>query len=53
MTESTNIKAAGIIAEYNPFHSGHAYQIAKTREAGYTHIVVRMRAHQEPRGDIS
>lgn len=24
---------AGIIAEYNPFHTGHAYQIARTREA--------------------
>lgn len=26
------MKTAGIIAEYNPFHSGHAYHIAKTRE---------------------
>ena len=25
------MRAAGIIAEYNPFHSGHAYQIAQTR----------------------
>lgn len=24
---------AGIIAEYNPFHTGHAYQIAQTRKA--------------------
>ena len=23
---------AAIIAEYNPFHKGHAYQIEKTRE---------------------
>ena len=23
---------AGIIAEYNPFHTGHAYQISRTRE---------------------
>lgn len=53
MTESTNIKAAGIIAEYNPFHSGHAYQIAKTREAGYTHIVVVMSANVVQRGDIA
>ena len=22
----------GIIAEYNPFHNGHAYQIAKIKE---------------------
>ena len=26
------MKIAGIIAEYNPFHTGHAYQIACTRE---------------------
>lgn len=25
------MRAAGIIAEYNPFHSGHAYQISQTR----------------------
>ena len=27
------MKIAGIVAEYNPFHTGHAYQIARTREA--------------------
>lgn len=26
------MKIAGIIAEYNPFHTGHAYHIQKTRE---------------------
>ena len=26
------MKVAGIVAEYNPFHTGHAYQIAQTRE---------------------
>ena len=25
------MNAAGIIAEYNPFHTGHAYQIRQTR----------------------
>lgn len=25
------MKTAGIVAEYNPFHSGHAHQIARTR----------------------
>ena len=24
---------AGIVAEYNPFHTGHAYQIAETKRA--------------------
>lgn len=27
------MRCAGIIAEYNPFHRGHAYQIARTRAA--------------------
>lgn len=26
------MKTVGIIAEYNPFHNGHAYQIAKAKE---------------------
>ena len=25
------MNAVGIVAEYNPFHSGHAYQLAQTR----------------------
>ncbi len=27
------MKTIGIIAEYNPFHNGHAYQIAKAKES--------------------
>ena len=26
------MKAIGIIAEYNPFHNGHLYQIEKIKE---------------------
>ena len=33
---------AGIVAEYNPFHNGHAYLIEATRAAGATHIVAVM-----------
>ncbi len=33
---------AGIIAEYNPFHNGHAAQLAATRAAGATHVVAVM-----------
>lgn len=36
-------KVVGIIAEYNPFHNGHAYQIAKAKEltgAGYAVIIM-------------
>ena len=25
------MQVVGIVAEYNPFHTGHAYQIARTR----------------------
>ena len=37
--EIANMKIAGIIAEYNPFHGGHAYQIEQTRKAGASHMV--------------
>lgn len=47
------MKIAGIIAEYNPFHNGHAYQIAKTREAGATHIVAVMSGSCVQRGEIA
>ncbi|MEG1153392.1 MAG: nucleotidyltransferase family protein [Ruthenibacterium sp.] len=33
------MKIAGIIAEYNPFHSGHAFQIEQLRAAGVDAIV--------------
>ncbi len=41
---------AGIIAEYNPFHNGHAYHLAATREAGATHIVAVMGGYFTQRG---
>ena len=33
------MKITGIIAEYNPFHNGHAYQITKAREMGADCVV--------------
>lgn len=37
------MKIAGIIAEYNPFHNGHAFQIEKTRsDAGADYIIAVM-----------
>lgn len=27
------MRIAGVVAEYNPFHSGHSYHLARTREA--------------------
>lgn len=47
------MKIAGIIAEYNPFHLGHAYHIAKTREAGATHVVAVMSGSAVQRGDVA
>lgn len=47
------MKIAGIIAEYNPFHSGHAYHIAQTRALGYTHICAVMSENVVQRGDIA
>ncbi|MDD6306208.1 MAG: nucleotidyltransferase family protein, partial [Clostridiales bacterium] len=34
------MKTIGIIAEYNPFHNGHAYQIKKIREITGADFVV-------------
>jgi len=47
------MKIAGIIAEYNPIHSGHIYHIAQTRAAGATHIVVVMSGSTVQRGEFS
>lgn len=46
------MKATGIIAEYNPFHKGHAYHIAKTREiTGSDCIIVVMSGNFVQRGE--
>lgn len=42
---------AGIIAEYNPFHNGHALLIEKARQAGATHIVAVMSGNFVQRGE--
>ena len=36
------MKCAVIIAEYNPFHKGHQWQITRLREMGFTHIAAVM-----------
>ncbi len=41
---------AGIVAEYNPFHNGHAHLIEATRAAGATHIVAVMSGDFVQRG---
>ena len=40
-----------VIAEYNPFHNGHAYQLAKARElTGADYLVVIMSGDFVQRG---
>ncbi|MBR4892504.1 MAG: nucleotidyltransferase [Clostridia bacterium] len=46
------MKIAGIIAEYNPFHNGHLYQIEKTKkELGIDFIVAVMSGDFVMRGE--
>lgn len=45
------MKITGIIAEYNPFHNGHAYHIRKARElTGADYIIVVMSGNFTQRG---
>lgn len=45
------MKIAGITAEYNPFHKGHAYQISKTRhDAGAQYVITVMSGDFVQRG---
>ena len=34
------MRIVGVIAEYNPFHSGHAHQLRQAREAAHADAVV-------------
>ena len=47
------MRVAGIIAEYNPFHAGHAWHIAQTRAAGATHVVAVMSGYTVQRGEFA
>ena len=45
------MKIGGIVAEYNPFHNGHSYQIEKSKELGeWTHVVAAMSSNYVQRG---
>lgn len=46
------MKAAGIIAEYNPFHNGHAWHVAETRrQSGCEAVVAVMSGNFVQRGE--
>lgn len=47
------MKIAGIVAEYNPFHKGHAYQIEWLRERGFEGIVAAMSGNFVQRADTA
>lgn len=49
------MKTVGVIAEYNPFHTGHAWQLAALRRAfgGGTAVVCAMSGNFVQRGDFA
>lgn len=46
------MRFAGIIAEYDPFHSGHAWQLAQARALGAQHVAVAMSCGLTQRGSL-
>lgn len=54
MSQTTKNKTAAIIAEYNPFHNGHAFHISRAKEiTGAENIVVIMSGNFVQRGDCA
>ncbi len=50
-TKGVSMKVIGIIAEYNPFHQGHAYQIKKLKETCHgDYVVIAMSGNFVQRG---
>ncbi len=47
------MKTAAVVAEYNPFHKGHEYQLKMTRCTGATHIVAIMSGNFVQRGEAA
>lgn len=48
------MRVTGIIAEYNPFHNGHAHHIAETRRlSGCDYVIAVMDGHFTQRGDAA
>ena len=49
--QEANVKTAGIIAEYNPFHNGHEYHIMQTRNiTGADYVIAIMSGNYVQRG---
>lgn len=47
------MKVTGIIAEYNPFHNGHLYQIEQVKKIGTDYVVIVMSGNFLQRGTPS
>ena len=47
------MKVAGIICEYNPFHTGHQWQLAELRRRGAEAVVCCMSGNFTQRGDFA
>lgn len=47
------MKITGVVAEYNPFHNGHQYQLQDAVKQGATHIVCVMSGNFTQRGDAA
>lgn len=47
------MKICAVVAEFNPFHNGHAYLLEKIRNSGYSHIVVIMSGNYVQRGETA
>ncbi len=46
----SRVKIAGIVAEYDPFHAGHAWMIDEVRRAGFEAVVCVMSPSVVQRG---
>ena len=46
------MKFAGIIAEYDPFHNGHAWQLVQARALGAQRVAVAMSCGLTQRGAL-
>ncbi|MBR5771697.1 MAG: nucleotidyltransferase family protein [Clostridia bacterium] len=45
------MQAAGVVAEFNPFHYGHKYLTDELRKSGITHIMAAMSGNFTQRGE--
>ena len=45
------MKTAAVIAEYNPFHRGHCWQLSALRQQGFTHLISIISGNFVQRGE--